>query len=159
MTDQTTPSTTAADATSPVAELVAFFGDGGIGPTAGQWKRIAEASDEGPIIVTNLIKLRDVAAYPDGHPDTGSSGLAALLRYGAGSEPRIESVGGRVLGSGAMAGIVVGDEEDWDVMIVVRFPSRGAYVRLFQDADYRAVYHHRRAAIARYHSFVMAVIE
>jgi uncharacterized protein (DUF1330 family) len=138
-----------------IQELVAAFGDGGIAPTAGQWQRLVGDDDPGRFVVVNRLKLRAEAAYPPGDPDQGKSSLEALMAYGAGSTPRIEALGGRVLFRGPHAGTVVGDDGEWDVAIVVEWPSRRAFVDLFRDAAYRAAYRHRRAAVERYAAFAL----
>lgn len=142
------------DGTSALVEdLVDTFGDGNAVPTAEQWRSLLEAPDEGPVCVLNLLKLRE-RADGEGEP---RSGLEAILAYGAGSVPRIHAAGGTVLFFGrAEAQIIGGGDEDWDLVVVASYPSRRAFVSLFLDPEYRKVFPHRRAAVARYKAILAA---
>lgn len=139
--------------TTLVEDLVSAFGDGDGVPTAAQWRSLLEGPGEGPVCVLNLIKLRE-RADEAGEP---RSGLEAILAYGAGSVPRIQAAGGSVLFYGrAEAQIIGAGDEDWDLVVVASYPSRQAFVSLFLDPEYRQVFPHRRAAVARYKAFLAA---
>lgn len=139
--------------TTLVEDLVSAFGDGDAVPTAAQWRAVLEGPGAGPVCVLNLIKLRE-RADEAGEP---RSGLEAILAYGAGSVPRIQAAGGSVLFYGrAEAQIVGAGDEDWDLVVVASYPSRQAFVSLFLDPEYRKVFPHRRAAVARYKAILAA---
>jgi hypothetical protein len=76
-------------------------------------KFLALASDEapGPITMVNLLKFRDKAVYKDGRTDN-VSGVEAYMRYGAEMRKIVESAGGRLIFSGRVEGILIGDVED-----------------------------------------------
>src|SRR5688572_21788962 len=106
-------------------ELVGVFGNGGGMPTAAQWQALAQGPD-GPICVLNLVKLKPQADYGPDSDEPVRTGMEALMLYGAGSGPRIAALGGTVLGQGLARGVLVGSDEDWDVGIIVSWPSRAA---------------------------------
>ena len=137
-------------------ELVGVFGDGGGMPTAAQWRAMAEGPD-GPVCVMNLVKLKPQADYGPGADEPARSGLEALMQYGAGSNPRIAALGGTVAAAGLTRGVIVGRDEDWDVGIVVNWPSRAAMLALYRDEAYQAAFRHRRAAVERYRAVMIGL--
>ena len=139
-----------------ITELTAFFGEGAGMPTAAQWRDLLAGPAEAPICVINLVKLRPAADYGPGSAEPPRTGLEAFMHYGAGSMPRIAAAGGAMVFSGATQGPLVGDDEAWDLGVVVTWPNRGAMVALFQDPAYRAAFPHRRAAAARYRATVIS---
>lgn len=135
-----------------VAELAAHFGEGAGMPTAAQWSGILAGPAEAPICIINLVKLRPQADGPEAR-----TGLEAFMQYGGGSLPRIAAHGGTMVFSGAVAGLLVGDDaQDWDIGVVVSWPNRAAMLSLFQDPAYREAFPHRRAAVDRYRATVIA---
>jgi len=138
------------------AELAAHFGEDGV-PSESQWAAAMPGAADGPICILNLVKLRPSADYGEGSAEPARSGLEAFLQYGAGSTPRIIANGGTVVFAGPVQGQFVGaDADDWDIGIVVSWPSRAAMISLFQDEAYRTAFPHRRAAVERYRATVLA---
>jgi len=104
----------------------------------------------GPVTVVNLFKLREVAAYPADSGRAPTSGLEAMLAYGAVSGERLAAVGGRFLSQGLMVGALWGDDGvDWDLVVVAEYPEIGAVRALLDDQLYRDAFEHRRAAVER----------
>lgn len=136
-----------------VDELVAFYGEGGIVPTREQWRRIVDSTHEGSICMINFIKVRDRAAYADGS-DPDLSGIEAMLRYLAVSQKKVADVGGEFVVQGMNGGAVIGNDESWDMIGIVRYPHRRAFLQLFADPEYREGHRHRVAATAA-HRMVM----
>ncbi len=113
-------------------------------PTASQVERLAAVESDEPVIMLNLLRFKERA---DGI-DEGVSGREAYARYGEGTAPFLAAVGGRVLSAVAAQQVVIGPEQDeWDVALLVEYPSREAFLRMASNPDYLAVHAHREAAL------------
>ena len=110
-----------------------------IDPTPDQLRRLAAAADPGPIVMIDLLGFK-----PGG-------GAARYERYAEGAAPHLAAVGGRVLYLGAARQLVIGDGEQpwWDTVIVVEYPSIGAFMRMVSDPEYQAVSADRTASLSR----------
>jgi uncharacterized protein (DUF1330 family) len=118
--------------------------DAAIEPTPEQVKRLA-AGDGGPIVMVNLLRFRDEA----GPPDEGLSGAEAYARYAAAIPPFLERAGGRLLTAVACQEGVIGPHDaEWDVVALVEYPSREAFLGMVADPDYLRIHEHRVAALA-----------
>ena len=125
-------------------ELAAWYGEG-TGPTAQQWRRVLSGPEGAPITLINFFKLHEIAIAADG----ATSGMAAMMRYSAVSGPTLEKVGGRFLMMGAFDSTFMGQDEDWDLVVVASYPDRSALLALCDDAEYRQAWAHRVAAVER----------
>ncbi|WP_156255108.1 DUF1330 domain-containing protein [Sandarakinorhabdus oryzae] len=119
--------------TSPRPEVAqAFFGD----------------ADHGPMVMVNLLKFKDKATYPDGR-DPELSGRDAYNRYGAAVVACLEKVGGRVIYSGPVSGMLLGQvEEPWDAVALAYYPSPLAMLQMVALPEYQAIEIHRYAGLA-----------
>ena len=98
-----------------------------------------------PVEMLNLVRLRERAAYEDGREATGAE---AYRLYGQHSRAIFERVGGRIVWSAAPELMLIGPpDERWDVAFVARYPTAQAFIDMVYDADYRAIVHHRQAAV------------
>lgn len=139
-----------------IDDMISFFGNGDRMADTAQWRSMVDGDAQTPICVINHVKIRPQAAYGPGENEPERSGLEAFLAYGRLSLPRIEATGGKMIYSGRFDGAFVGDDDDWNIAIVVSYPSRAAFVALFTDPEYRAAYRHRRAAVEKYRATVVA---
>ncbi len=125
---------------------------GSIEPAAAQLERFAadEACDS-PVML-NLLRYRDTADYsasPDLDPGPAITGREAYERYSEGVLPLLAAVGGGIEMWGACLGTVIGpDAEEWDDIVLVRYPSAAAFVSMVTSSDYQAIQGHRTAALA-----------
>jgi uncharacterized protein (DUF1330 family) len=122
-----------------------------IDPTRAAFDLFKALPRDEPIWMLNLVRYRDLAAYPDGHPDAGKgrTGAEAYKAYGVESGPIFERVGGRVVWRGAMQVMLTGPaEEHWDAVFIAHYPSAGAFLAMVTDPDYRVAVVHRQAAVA-----------
>lgn len=114
-------------------------------PTASQVERLASEGSRQPVIMLNLLRFKERA---DGI-DEGVSGREAYARYGEETAPFLAAVGGRLLSAVEAQQVVIGPEEDeWDVALLVEYPSREAFLQMAADPRYLAVHAHREAALA-----------
>ncbi|MDN2581283.1 DUF1330 domain-containing protein [Aquibium sp. ELW1220] len=110
--------------------------------TFGEFRRLPE---EGPIHMLNLVRLREIAAYPDGR---GSSGAEAYAAYGRESGPVFRRVGGRIAWSGDFRLMLIGpSDERWDRCFIAEYPSGAAFVEMVKDPEYQKAVVHRQAAV------------
>jgi uncharacterized protein (DUF1330 family) len=118
-----------------------------IEPTPEQLTRLAESGQDGPVVMVNLLRFKELADGIDA--DDGISGAEAYGRYGAAVASHLERVGGRVLLALAAEESVIGpDPGEWDLVIAVQYPSRAAFMAMVSDPDYLAIHAHREAAVA-----------
>ena len=101
-----------------------------------------------PVAMMSLLRYRATAEYPGGHPDGPCTGREAYHRYAQGLVPLLERIGGRVLFMGQVAATILGPEEHWDDIILIEYKSETDFLHLIQSDGYRAVAHHRGAALA-----------
>ena len=104
--------------------------------------------DDGPFVMVNLLRFRPKAEYADG-TDAHMSGRDAYDRYAVGVRSLIEALGGRVVYSGAVTGLLLGEVEDlWDAVGLVEYPSLDAFRSMVMSPEMRAIEPHRSAGLA-----------
>jgi uncharacterized protein (DUF1330 family) len=91
---------------------------------------------EGPVTMLNLLSFK-----PDG-------GRERYLEYGAAVIPLVEGTGGRVVFQGEASPAMFGDES-WDLVVLVEYPTRQAFLDMVQSPEYQAIAHLRTEALAR----------
>jgi hypothetical protein len=113
-----------------------------VDPGREAWEVFKGLPRDQPIQMLYLIRLRDRAEHPPGHPRYGQdiSGREAYREYGRTIAPHLARLGGRQVWAGAPQVMVTGPaSETWDL----------AFIDMVRDADYRAnVVPHRTAAVA-----------
>ena len=108
-------------------------------PTPEQFAALAARPADAPVVMVNLLTFR-----PDG-------GRASYARYAQEVAPHLQRVGGTVRYAGSAPTQVIGDGERpwWDAILVVEYPSPGAFIDMVIDAEYIKVHEHRAAALDR----------
>jgi uncharacterized protein (DUF1330 family) len=118
--------------------------DAHVTPTGAQLEALAAAPDEGPVVMLNLLRYLDEA-----NDGSGRTGRQAYLDYGTHVVPMVLGLGGDIVFQGEAGGMVIGpDTEAWDDVVLVRYPSRAAFLAMITSAEYLAIHHHREAALA-----------
>jgi uncharacterized protein (DUF1330 family) len=98
-----------------------------------------------PIMMLNLVRFRDNAAYEDDREVTGAEAYAA---YGRESSPVFSRVGGSIVWRGAPELMLIGPpEKRWDLAFVARYPTAGAFLEMVTDPAYQVAVRHRQAAV------------
>lgn len=114
---------------------------------------MAGTDADGPLIMLNLNRYRERAAYEGAPPGGGSpevSGREAYGRYGAVALDVLRREGGEILWATQATLTVVGDQrDDWDEVIAVRYPTLAAFVGLALDPDIDVALAHRDAGLER----------
>ncbi len=121
-----------------------------IDPSPDQLKQLAaEADDDTPIVMINLLRYRDRAAYHPGADAEPCSGREAYQRYGARVMPMLAEAGGKIFWFRSVRQTVIGpDGEEWDDAVLVQYPSRKAFLGMVSRPVYQEAAAHRTAALA-----------
>ena len=122
-----------------------------IDPAPENWAQFKALPRDIPINMLNLIKLRDLAEYPDGHPNHGKglTGREAYAIYKAGIAPIVAASGGGMIWQQPLECAVTGPAGEWDEAFVMGYPNSGAFLAMVKDPHYSAeVVPHRTAAVA-----------
>ena len=124
---------------------------GAVDPGRAQFEAFKALPRDQPIQMLNLIRLRERAAYPEGHPDAGGAvtGLDAYRAYGRETAPIFGRLGGRQVWAGRPDAVVTGPaEERWDLAFIAEYPTAAAFLAMVTDPAYREAVKHRQAAVA-----------
>lgn len=103
-----------------------------------------------PLNMLNLVRFRDMAAYPDGHENAakGWSGERAYAEYGRTSGPIFQRVGGSIVWRGAFEMVLTGPaDEQWHTAFIAYYPNAGAFLEMVTDPAYRLAVVNRQAAV------------
>lgn len=99
-----------------------------------------------PIVMLNLLRFSALAHYRDGVPR--GSGREAYARYAEVALRKVREVGGTPIFLGAVqAGLICPDDECWDDVLLVRYPSSDAFISMLAMPDYLEATRHRTAAL------------
>ena len=102
--------------------------------TKEQFVSFMKAPIEGPIRMLNLLRYK------------ADGGEAKYAEYGANTQPCLEKVGGKVIFRGDGKLTVIGGE-DWDLILIVEYPSKDKMVEMIQSEEYQAGVHLRHEAL------------
>jgi len=110
-----------------------------ITPTADPRELLAGLPADEPVVMINLLRSK-----PDG-------GAASYALYAEAVVPHMQSVGATLLYAGDAKASLIGSTEPpwWDTILVVRYPTPDAFLRMVADEDYLKVHEHRAAALER----------
>ncbi len=126
--------------------------DASIDPTRDQVRDLRDNGPEGPVVMLNLLKFREVANYPAGSEFAGCSGREAYARYQHNFTVAVGATSqAQVLHDGPVMRTFIGDAagQDWDRMLIVRYPSRRHFLAMMADETYQAGLVHRYAGLVR----------
>jgi len=96
----------------------------------------AGRADEGPVFMLNLLAFK-----PDG-------GRESYERYGEAVAPILAKAGGRPVYAGRPAAALIG-ERSWDLVIVVEYPTRQAFLGMITSPEYQEIAHLRTEGLLR----------
>lgn len=120
-----------------------------VDPTGDSIRRLRdEVPSDTPIVMLNLLRFRDHADYPEGSGQPTCTGREAYARYSRVALEKVRSVGGEPVFGGAVGvSVVAPRDEAWDDMLLVRYPSVAAFLRMLAMPDYQEATLHRTAAL------------
>jgi uncharacterized protein (DUF1330 family) len=93
------------------------------------------AGDGTPVVMLNLLRFK-----PEG-------GRERYEEYGTAVAPLLEGVGGRIVFLGQPSQALLG-EDSWDLVVLVEYPTRQAFLDMVGSKEYRAIGHLRTEALA-----------
>ncbi len=123
---------------------------GSIDPLREQFDAFKALPRDQPIQMLNLVRLKPLADYPQGHPDHGKglTGLDAYRAYGRTTAHIFKRVGGRQIWVGRPDVVVTGPaDERWDLAFIAEYPGAGAFLAMVTDPEYRELVKHRQAGV------------
>ena len=116
-------------------------------PTGDQVRAFRDRQTGEPIAMLNLLKFREKAAYEDGRP-CELSGEEAYQLYGKAFREIMEPRGVRVLYSGEVKGLLIGEGDDlWDAVALIQYPSTAVMLEMLRDEEYQRAQQHRAAGL------------
>ncbi|MDP6979152.1 MAG: DUF1330 domain-containing protein [Myxococcota bacterium] len=109
---------------------------------------LANAKDARPLVMINLLRYRDEAAYEAGSGHEPCSGREAYDRYGHGVLPLVAKQGGRPIWAGSVLSAPIAPEaEAWDDAVIVEYPSLQHFIDMTTSEEYLTIAVHRTAAL------------
>jgi uncharacterized protein (DUF1330 family) len=97
---------------------------------------LADNPNDEPFVMLNLLKFKK------------EGGREAYFRYIKESGPFVEAVGAKVLYFGKPKELLQGTE-DWDIVMLVQYPSRKAFLEIANNPGYLKVHKFREEALER----------
>ena len=122
-----------------------------IDPSRENWQAFKDLPRDQPIQMLNLIKFREFADYPAGHPNHGKglTGHEAYAIYKAGFQRVVAGDGAAMVWAPPIECVVTGPEGEWDEIFVMGYPSSAVFMGMVRNEEYiRDVVPHRTAAVA-----------
>ena len=115
-----------------------------IKPTREQITRLAESDEEGPVVMLNLLKFTKTAGDA-----TDKTGAESYDTYGEQMREIMAERGIKLLWRGRADSVVIGDDDAdaWDMVLLVQYPSRKAFLEMGASKEYAKVGEHRTAAL------------
>lgn len=101
-----------------------------------EFKRLEKNQNDGPVVMLNLLKFK------------GAEGKASYARYTREAGKFVEGVGGKVLYLGQPDELLNG-EESWDLLMLVQYPCRKAFLSMINNPDYLKTHQFREEGVDR----------
>lgn len=107
-----------------------------VDPRGDDIRRFRDEDDGGPVVMLNLLRY------------AGEEGRASYREYAARVQAFLDGVGATVLYAGECStALVAPDGHDWDALLVVRYPSRSAFLSMVGDPAYQEITELRTAGL------------
>lgn len=122
-----------------------------IDPSRENWEAFKSLPRDTPIHMLNLIKLREFAEYPEGHPlhGKGLTGAQAYDIYREAFQKLVADDGAAMVWEAPLECTVTGPAGEWDEAFVMGYPNSAAFMAMVKNPDYaRDALPHRTAAVA-----------
>lgn len=91
---------------------------------------------DGPVVMLNLLDFK-----PDG-------GAERYAEYGVAVEPLLDRARGKIVFAGNATGALIGPS-GWDLVVLVEYPSRQAFLDMITSPEYLAIAHLRTESLER----------
>jgi uncharacterized protein (DUF1330 family) len=130
-----------------------------ITPTREQFSEFAHGERDGEVVMINLLHFAardgekvETAEAADGESRGAQpSGASEYRRYSDDVVKMVEARGGRVLWTGRPEHVLIGDNETdgWDLVALVSYPSRSAFIDMVTSPSYERAHTHRERGLDR----------
>ncbi|MCP3166528.1 DUF1330 domain-containing protein [Myxococcus qinghaiensis] len=106
-----------------------------VDPQGTDVQRFIQEDPGGPLVMMNLVRFKE-------------GGRASFAEYASAIMPFMIKAGAQPLyaGDGSTA-LVAEPGQTWDAVMLVRYPSRAAFLQMVNDPDYQRFSHLRTAAL------------
>ncbi|NLN38797.1 MAG: DUF1330 domain-containing protein [Smithella sp.] len=101
-----------------------------------QFRALADNPSDGPFVMLNLLKFKK------------AGGRESYFRYIKESGPFVDAAGAKVIYFGKPKELLQG-KEDWDLLMLVQYPSRKAFLKMTSDPGYLKVHESRAEGVER----------
>ncbi len=107
-----------------------------IDPRGADLKRLLAEDPGGPVVMLNLLRFKE------------EGGRASYEEYCRRITKCLERVGGEILYMGLGSTVLAAEEgQQWDAVLLVRYPTRQAFSRMVADPEYQTFTHFRTEAL------------
>jgi hypothetical protein len=114
-----------------------------IEPTAEDLRRLAASDDKGPFVLAQLLSFVE-------------GGRDAYISYSREVQGILRGRGVQIVyGGECIEPLAVSSDESWDAIVLLRYPSRAAYLEMLEDDAFRRVSELRRKSLRDAAFFVM----
>ena len=98
---------------------------------------IRSLPENGPVVMVNLLRFKRDSADGD------------VSRYSKAIPPLLKNVGGTILWAGDVEGAAYGDlhAKHWEFVVLVRYPSRTAFLKMVTSPEYAQANVHRENGV------------
>ena len=116
-------------------------------PAAENVQAFLGGADE-PVVMVNLLKFKERAAYVDGR-ETDLTGREAYTLYAQEMRKLVEAAGGRFIWGGQVESLLLGEvDELWDMVGLVEYPTPKTLIQIASSPEFREIEKHREAGLA-----------
>lgn len=116
-----------------------------LGPTQDQIAHFVAGDLDEPVVMLNLLRFADRADRGSGSDESGQD---SYRRYGERVVQMVEAIGGKVVWLGRAHAPLIGPEaEHWDTIVLVRYPSRRAFIEMTSSGEYKEAASDRTAGL------------
>ena len=125
-----------------------------ITPTREQFTEFAQGRQEGEVVMINLLHF-DRSGTSEGSDSGGSTststGQDAYRDYSAQVIKMVEARGGKLLWTGRPEQVLIGDSDAdaWDMVALVSYPSRAAFIDMVTSPSYGDAHADRERGLDR----------
>jgi uncharacterized protein (DUF1330 family) len=94
----------------------------------------ARVGEDSPVVMLNLLRFK------------ADGGQERYAEYAAATAPLLEKAGGRIVWAGQAGPPLLG-AQGWDMVLLVEYPSRQAFLDMIASPEYREIGHLRTEAL------------
>ncbi len=125
-----------------------------ITPTREQFSEFAHDERDGEVVMINLLHFAEAdGEKAESEAESGGQprGADAYRHYSADVVRMVEDRGGRVIWTGRPEHVLIGDSDadGWDLVALVSYPSRSAFIDMVTSSSYEKAHTHRERGLDR----------